>query len=194
MFVRRRVIPILEFCFKIPPSFNIEFSEPVWPSGKASDRVGFSRGTSNLLRLLSLQKMWSMDTVLFVTLSLTINETLKWLSSLLILMQKVILCGDSVAVGIIIISLFSHLALGGKRKDLVRYRFGSPFSSESLWFVDTVLWHCPSLRTETLKWLSSLPILMQESFWWWQCSDRYTISLSPLLHTHSPTPTPSPRP
>ena len=25
---------------------------------------------------------------------------------------------------------------------------------------------CPSLPTETLKWLSSLPILMQESFWW----------------------------
>ena len=25
----------------------------------------------------------------------------------------------------------------------------------------------------TLKWLSSLPILMQESFRWWQCSERY---------------------
>ena len=23
--------------------------------------------------------------------------------------------------------------------------------------------------SETLKWFSSLPILMQESFWWWQC-------------------------
>ena len=33
---------------------------------------------------------------------------------------------------------------------------------------------------QTMKWLSSLPILMQESFWWWQCSDRYIISLSPL--------------
>ena len=32
---------------------------------------------------------------------------------------------------------------------------------------------------ETLKWLSSLPILMQESFWWWQRSDRYIISLPP---------------
>ena len=31
---------------------------------------------------------------------------------------------------------------------------------------------------ETLKWLSSLPILMQESFWWWQCSASYIISLS----------------
>ena len=73
----------------------------------------------------------------------------------------------------------------------VRYRFGSPFSSERLWFVDTVLWLCPSLPTETLKWLPSLPILMQESFWWWQCSDRYIISLSPYLHTPFP---PSSRP
>ena len=24
---------------------------------------------------------------------------------------------------------------------------------------------------------------MQKSFWWWQCSDRYIISLSPHLHT-----------
>ena len=43
---------------------------------------------------------------------------------------------------------------------------------------------------ETLKWLSSLPTLMQESFWWRQCSDRYIISLSPHLHTPFP---PSPR-
>ena len=39
--------------------------------------------------------------------------------------------------------------------------------------MDTALWLCPSLPTETLKWLSSLPILMQKSFWWWRCSDRY---------------------
>ena len=52
--------------------------------------------------------------------------------------------------------------------------------------MDTVLWFCPSLFTETLKWLSSLPILMQKSFWWWQCSDRYIISLSPHLHTLFP--------
>ena len=49
--------------------------------------------------------------------------------------------------------------------------------------MDTDLWLCPSLPTETLKWLSSLPILMQESFWWWQCSDRYITSLSTHLHT-----------
>ena len=73
----------------------------------------------------------------------------------------------------------------------VRYRFGTPFSSKRLWFVDTVLWLCLSLPTETLKWLSSLPILMQESFWWWQCSDRYIISLSPHLHTPFPHFSPS---
>ena len=58
--------------------------------------------------------------------------------------------------------------------------------------MDTVLWLCPSLPTETLKWLSSLPILMQKSFWWWQCSDRYIISLSPHLHTPFPPPPFSP--
>ena len=39
---------------------------------------------------------------------------------------------------------------------------------------------------ETLKWLPSLPILMQESFWWCQCSDRYIIYLFPHFHTPSP--------
>ena len=39
---------------------------------------------------------------------------------------------------------------------------------------------------ETLKWLSLLPTLMQKSFWWWQCSVRYIISLSPHLHTPPP--------
>ena len=39
---------------------------------------------------------------------------------------------------------------------------------------------------ETLKWLSSLPILIHESFWWWQCSDWYIISRFPHLHTPPP--------
>ena len=30
----------------------------------------------------------------------------------------------------------------------------------------------PPTINETLNWLSSLPILMQESFWWWHCSIR----------------------
>ena len=50
---------------------------------------------------------------------------------------------------------------------------------------------CPSLPTETLKWLSSLPILMQESFWWCQCSDRYIIYFSSHLHTPLPPISPS---
>ena len=50
----------------------------------------------------------------------------------------------------------------------------------------TVLWLCPSLPTETLKWLSSLPIFMWKSFWWWQCSDRYIISLSPTFTPFPP--------
>ena len=32
---------------------------------------------------------------------------------------------------------------------------------------------------QTLKWFSSLPIVMQKLFWGWQCSDRYIISLFP---------------
>ena len=31
------------------------------------------------------------------------------------------------------------------------------------------------LINETLKWLSSLPNLMQESFRWWQCSVSYSL-------------------
>ena len=34
-------------------------------------------------------------------------------------------------------------------------------------------------------------MLMQVSFWWWQCSDRYIISLSPYLHTPFPLFSPS---
>ena len=50
--------------------------------------------------------------------------------------------------------------------------------------------HCPVTLSltinETLKGLSSLPVLMQESFWWWQCSYRYIISLCPRLHNPFP--------
>ena len=50
-----------------------------------------------------------------------------------------------------------------------------------------------SLRINvTLKWLASLPILMQESFWGWQCSDRYIYNLTffPLPYHHHPLPVP----
>ena len=60
----------------------------------------------------------------------------------------------------------------------VRIRFGSPFSSKVV-----VCGNCLATLSltinETLKWLSSLPILMQESFWWLQCRDKYIISLYP---------------
>ena len=58
------------------------------------------------------------------------------------------------------------------RATLVRFRFGSPFS----WKLS-----CDHALTinETLKWLSSLPILTQESFWWRQSSVRYSLPLPP---------------
>ena len=56
--------------------------------------------------------------------------------------------------------------------------FGSPLSSEV-----AVCGHCLVILfltvNGTLKWLSSLPILKQESFWWWQCSERYSLPLPP---------------
>ena len=61
----------------------------MWPSGKALGWKAEGPRFESASALLSLQKFWSVDTVLIVTLSLTINETLKWLSSLLILMQVV---------------------------------------------------------------------------------------------------------
>ena len=72
------------------------------------------------------------------------------------------------------------------RRPAVRFRFSSPLSSKVV-----VCGHClvtlSLIINETLKWLSSLPTLMQESLWWCKCSDRYIISLSIPL-------TPSPRP
>ena len=65
-----------------------------------------------------------------------------------------------------------------------------PFQLSLLFKKVVVCGHClvtlPLAINETLKWLSSLPILMQESFRWWQCSDTYIISLFP--HLHSPVP------
>ena len=40
---------------------------------------------------------------------------------------------------------------------------------------------------ETLKWFLSLPILMPESFWWWQCSDRYDLPLPPSPYPFPPS-------
>ena len=55
--------------------------------GKQKDRGSIPASET----LLSLQKLWFMDTgclELFVTLPRTINELLKWLTSLPVLMQK----------------------------------------------------------------------------------------------------------
>ena len=41
-------------------------------------------------------------------------------------------------------------------------------SLHKLWLMDTVSWLCPAL--ETLKWLTTLLILMKKPFRWWQCS------------------------
>ena len=66
----------------------------------------------------------------------------------------------------------------GTRGTSVQICFSSPFSSKVV-----VCGHCLVTLSLTInemfKWLSSLPILMQESFWWWQHSDRYIISLFP---------------
>ena len=53
----------------------------------------------------------------------------------------------------------------GKQKDLGSISL--LFSSlERLWSVNTVFVTLSLTVNKTLKWLSSLPILMQESFWW----------------------------
>ena len=62
-------------------------SESVWPSGKALGWQAEGPRFESASALLSLEKL-SVDTVPFGTLSLTINETLKWLLSLPILMQE----------------------------------------------------------------------------------------------------------
>ena len=73
----------------------------------------------------------------------------------------------------------------GKKRDLGSnpLRLSSLFKSWGLWTLSCVF---VIHYYETLKWLSSLPILMQELFWWWQCSDRHMISLFPHLHTPFP--------
>ena len=72
--------------------------------------------------------------------------------------------------------------LAGKQTDLGSnpLRLSFLFKSCGLW---TLSCDFVPHNYETLKWLSPLTILMQGSFWWWQCSDRYIISLSPHLHT-----------
>ena len=77
------------------------------------------------------------------------------------------------------------------RGSSVRIRFSSPFSSKAVISGLISLVTLSLTINKTLEWLSSLPILMQESFWWGQCSNRYIFSLFPHLHTLFPSFSPS---
>ena len=63
-------------------------------------------------------------------------------------------------------------------------------SLQKVGFVDSLVTLSLTV-SENLKWLSSLPVSMHESLWWWQCSGRCIISLSPHLPTHFPPFSPS---
>ena len=81
-----------------------------------------------------------------------------------------------------------RFGLAGKQKD-----FGSiPLRLSFLFKRVVVYGHCLLTLSltikETLKWLSSLPVLMQESFWWWQCSNKYIIYFPPPPSRLSPLP------
>ena len=77
-------------------------SEPVWPSGEYKALGWSAEGPvlDSASAVLSLsEKLWFVDTV--VTLSLTMNQTLTWFSSLPIFNAGVILAVTvSVAIGI----------------------------------------------------------------------------------------------
>ena len=61
----------------------------------------------------------------------------------------------------------SRFGLAVRRLACKRKGHGSiPLRLSFLFRMVVVCGLCPSLPTETLKWLSSLPILMRESFWW----------------------------
>ena len=93
-------------------------------------------------------------------------------------------------------STFPHQATGsrlgqavrryaGKRQDLssIPLRISFLVKGCGLW---TLPCDCALTISETLKCPTSLPIVMQGSFWCWQCSDRYIISTFPYLHTPTP--------
>jgi len=64
---------------------------------------------------------------------------------------------------------------------LILHERSGPRSVSDLWFMSSS-WFCPSQLMKTSKWLSLLPIVMQESVRRWQRSVRYSLPLS------SPTP------
>ena len=163
----------------------------------------FIRGWYNVVDTINFTRLSLCETAILSFHQL--NFSTAWLRQLSFSssLTECLCCTSSKRTGYTSWHFVSRFGLAVRRslvsgRTSVRYRFGSPFFSKRLWFVDTVLWLCPSLSTETLKWLSSLPILMQESFWWCQCIYIYIIShvipLSPAsthahvyTHTHTHT-------
>ena len=62
--------------------------------------------------------------------------------------------------------------------------------NKRLWFVDTVLWLCPS-QSMKIKMAFIAAHLKSGSFWWWRWSNKYVISLLPHLRTPFPLFSPS---
>ena len=87
----------------------------------------------------------------------------------------------------IFVSQFDIMVRLVSRGTSVQIHCSSPFSSKVVVCGHRLVILSLTIK-ETLKWFSSLPILTQESFWWWQCSDRYIIYLSPHLRTPFPRP------
>ena len=156
--------------------------EPVWPSGKEPRFESVSA-------LLFLQVMVCGHCR--VTLSLTVNETLKWLPSLPILMQESFWWWQSSDK--YITSLFPQLHTSSPLSPslislmvsvdvkhhvyvLTVYTLWAGLAWK-LWSVDTVKWLCPSQLMKYLNCSHCCPFVMHKSVWWRQCSDRYIISL-----------------
>ena len=74
---------------------------------------------------------------------------------------------------------------------LILREHSGPRSVSDLWFMSSS-WLCPSQLMKTSKWLSLLPIVMQESVWRWQRSVRYSLPLSPPTPPHPLLVFPSP--
>ena len=71
------------------------------------------------------------------------------------------------------------------RRTSARVRLGSPLSSKGV-LCGHGLVTLSLTANQTLKCISSLPILIQEWFWRWQCSVRYSLPLPHLLRPRSP--------
>ena len=122
-----------------------------------------NRGQINATRDSQLTSLFSLSSYqitiyIYIYHSLSVSRTIKaGLPTICILLCPVSLKGRD---------RFSLTVRPVSGRTSVRYRFGSPFSSNVV-----VCGHCPVTLSLTInetltEWLSSLPILMQESFWW----------------------------